>query len=292
MGIYNTDTKQLDSNAGSLADLILGSMSKRDQSVKDAGLKAEGIARNQAAAEDLASRQGLKPGKYAITASENGMSVNPEHDDLFTKLMMLKDKEDSRNDKDLTTLGNRVEKEGIPATMSAIANLEKGTSDPTKGAGGIVTNPDYDVKSAGPIANALPQWAKNMGESVGLMPQGSSNEAALMQRLMNFDIKNLSGTAVSNHEMGRQNVEKGLAVGGDSSLVKLGIKQMTDAINSSAQNIVSSSRPGVINTFRKQGGKLTLEDYLGKSPQADSGGQEDAERARYEQLKAKHRGGR
>jgi hypothetical protein len=67
MAIYSSDTKGLDENAIALAKLILGDKQK-----------ADATARNQAAAEDLARRQGLKPGKYSISASDSGMSINPE----------------------------------------------------------------------------------------------------------------------------------------------------------------------------------------------------------------------
>jgi len=97
-----------------------------------------------------------------------------------------------------------------------------------------------------------------------MMPKGAAEESTLIARLVNADIKNLSGSAVSAHEMGRQNVEKGMSAGGDPNLIKLGIKQMQDALSEGAKNIESSTRPEVLGTFKKQGGKTRLEEFLGK----------------------------
>lgn len=230
-------------------------------------LKGEAIQKSMQLANQQAQMQGLKPDKYSVQASESGFGVNPENENLMT-LLSLRERQDARDDRDLTKLGERIDKAGIPNTLSAMGNLESLTASGDQG--GMLTNPDYQVKSAGPVANFLPQFAKNIGEKVGLMPEGASQEAALIQRLMNADIRAMSGTAVTAYEQGRQNVEKGMSGGGDPNLVKIGIKQMADAVDSAGQNIESSSRPEVVKTYQQQGGKFRLKDYLsgGKSPAA------------------------
>lgn len=292
-GYMQKDSKSLDAAAmaeseklGKLRELILGAEQKKAEMQQGAELKAQAVQSNRNAAEDFASKSGLKPGKYSVTASESGYGVNPESE-LATNFAMA-ERMDARNDRDLVHLGERLDKSNIPSQMSALANLEQGTA--SEGKGGILKDADYAVKSAGPIANAMPQWAKNIGESVGLMPEGASKEATLIQRLVNADIKNLSGSAVSTYEMGRQNVEKGTSIGGDPNLVKIGIKQMQDALQSGVANIKSSSRPEVVDTFQRQGGKLSLEEYLGGG-QAPAGADPAAaaRKARLEQLRAKHR---
>lgn len=234
---------------------------------QDGQRKQDSLARNEAAARADAQRRGLKDGEYSMTVNESGWAVNPEnpHNGLMS-LLNLRERQDARDDRDLTRLGDRIAKENLPQGMAGMANLEKGTASVDakgKPVGGLLTNPEYQVKSAGPVANFLPQPIKNIGERMGLMPKGAGEEAALIQRLMNVDIRNLSGTAVTGYEQGRQNVEKGMAGGGDPNLIKVGIKQMQDALEESARNVEASTRPEVAAKYRQQGGAFRLDEFLG-----------------------------
>lgn len=288
-GIYQKDMKDIGDAGDALAQLILGNRFKKQQAEQETSAKSKALQQNRAAAEEFAKSQGLKPGKFSIQASESGYGVNPESDNIMA-LLGLQDRQDARADRDLTKLGDRVSKENIPGTMSALANLEKGTADKESGQG-MLTDPDYKVKSTGPYANFMPQFMKNVGEKVGLMPKGASNEAALIQRLMNADIRSMSGTAVTSYEQGRQNIEKGMSGAGDPDAIKLGIKQMKDAVESSANNIESSTRPNVLKQYKDQGGAIRLEDFLGKKVERapDSGGLSEAQKQRMLHLKAKYK---
>lgn len=213
--------------------------------------------------------------KYPKTAVKVGdYSVNPENE---MNLLAISERRDRQDDRDLVKLGERISKANIPVTMSAFANLENTTNK--DGQGGFLTNKSYKVKSTGPVANTIRsipggQMALNIGERMGLMPEGAGEETALVQRLMNQDIRNMSGTAVTAYEQGRQNVEKGMTGAGDPNLIKLGVKQMQDAISSEANTIESSTRESVVDTFRKQDGKINLQEYLGgKQPQTPQSAQ-------------------
>lgn len=225
-----------------------------------------------------------------------GVSANSPQPNPM-QLLGLQEKVEARNDRDLTKLGERVSKANIPTSIAALKNLEQGTAQNNKG--GILSDPNYKVKSTGPVANTirgLPggNTALNIGESVGLMPKGSQQEMQLVQRLLNQDIRNMSGTAVSVYEQGRQNVEKGMTGAGDPNLIKLGIKQMQDAIGAESQNIKASTRPSVVKTFEKQGGELSLADLLTKRNNANAGSVPNQQsinpRARLEELRRKARG--
>lgn len=297
----NTLAGQSADRLGKLRELILGHKNKlaeqENQSGLDTakyeagkkvdyGLETQGQQRNIEAAKAI---QAANPAGTHVTMGDKSVGINtPDPITILLKKQAIDERNDARDDKDLVHLGERIDKGGIPNAMSGLANLETGTND--SGKGGILTDPSYQVKSAGPVANMLPQFAKNIGEKVGLMPKGSADEAALIQRLVNADIKALSGSAVSTHEMGRQNVEKGMSAGGDPNLIKIGIKQMKDAIESGAQNVASSTRPEVLDKFKQQGGKLSLEEFLGKgsSRQPQSGALSAEEQAELAALKAKH----
>lgn len=85
MALYKSDVK----DAGdALAQLILGGHQKKQQAGLEAQLKDEQINRNLATAQGLAAKMGVKPGKYAITANENGLNVNPEAPDPLRNLLM------------------------------------------------------------------------------------------------------------------------------------------------------------------------------------------------------------
>lgn len=254
----------------------------------------QAIQNNFARSEAAARQAGLKPGKYSVAASANSMGYNPESENPLAMIGLMERKQ-ARDDKDLVTYGNRIEKAGIPQAQSAFANLEQGTAK--DGNGGILSNPKYEPKFTGPVANtvrSLPggQLALNIGEKLGLMPKGSQDEQALVQRLLNIDTRNFSGSAVSAHEQGRQNIEKGMSAGGDPNLIKMGIKQMQDAVSSETNNINASTRPEVRNVYKQQGGKVSLEEFLGKpmqQQQMQSPSGADPEMDEYLRLKAKHR---
>lgn len=308
MPVYQKEMPELMAQAKSLSDLILGNKYKQEQIAQQGDIEA--AAKEAAIGQKIRTEEGLLPVEKqkvqqnidlvnqtrqglpaGSSMSAGGVSINTpdpvnQQLNMLLRQQAMSERQDARSDRDLVKLGERVDKSGIPNQMAAMANLEQRTA--TDKAGGMLTNPDYEVKSAGPIANALPQFAKNIGESVGLMPKGAAEESQLIQRLVNADLKNLSGTAVSTHEMGRQNVEKGLSIGGDPNLIKLGIKQMRDAIEAGSQNIESSTRPEVLQTFKKQGGKTTLEEFLGKPSQPSAGGLSPEELKELEMLRAKH----
>lgn len=243
-------------------------MVDKHQDADRAALKSEYDLAKQVKAE-----QGLggKGQSYKVAAGKFNFEQN-ERDPA-----MMIERQDARNDRDLVKLGERIQKSGVPENMSSLANLETGTN--STGKGGILTDPNYQVKSAGPWANAvrnvpiIGQTALNVGERVGLMPRGATQENALIQRLVNVDTHLFNGANVTAHEEGRQKVEKGLAPGGDPNLIRIGIKQMQDAIESNARTIKASTRPSIIDTYKNQGGSLSLEDYIGKPSRISLPGQ-------------------
>ena len=227
-GMRTGQAGALSARDAALKKLLQGEQQAHDMAKVERGgeLANERQAANLDRAQALTGKGGAFENRSLNLADDGGVSVGDK--DPLTALLRAQTFNNAREDKTdakLTRFGDRVAKANLPQSMSALANLEAGTRSlgaDGKPAGGLLSNPNYEVKSAGPVANALPQFVKNIGEKVGLMPEGASQESALVQRLMNMDIRNMSGTAVSTYEQGRQNVEKCLSIGGDPELDQQG----------------------------------------------------------------------
>lgn len=285
LGAQGVDAQQ----ERSLKELLQGraeehDMAKQAETAKQARAEidykheAARAARQNTIDDAIAVRDRLDAGgrgkRYNINLSPDGGVALSEAEANPLASLLVQQRRERQNEQDLTKLGERVAKSNIPMTNAALENLETGTASKNRKGeevGGILTNPKYKVKSAGPIANYLPQWAKNVGESVGLMPKGSQEEAALIQRLFNVDIRNFSGTAVTAYEQGRQMIEKGMSAGGDPDLVRLGLRQMYDAATALGINLEASTRPEILEQFRAQGGRTSYTDQTGKKAYWEQG---------------------
>lgn len=194
----------------------------------------------------------------------------------------------------VSDISKRYEKREIPTLSTALGGIEKNTQKVGKDgkpiAGGLLTNPDYQPKSTGPVASALPAWGVNIGESLGLLDEGAGSERQSLQRLINLDLRRMTGTAQTTAESGRQMIEKGLSVGGDPSQIKQGMKMMMDAIRADEQNIAAGYDPAVVEEYHKRGGTGVddiidqLRSEIPKTPAEDPAA---AARKRMEELKRK-----
>jgi len=156
---------------------------------------------------------------------------------------------DERKDERLVQV---IDKSGLPETLPALIGAKQ-----------------YEGKSHIPGINLLPNSMQGLaanikgglGEMFGVEKwKGSGEEFQKMQRLLNMDIRQLSGTAVTAYEEGRKMVEAGMK-GGSAAQVKLGIEMMEDSARSNAQNIVAGFGQEAVDRYERQGG-LALRDLI------------------------------
>lgn len=241
--------------------------------------------------------QGAKQGRRlsANLSGNGGVSLSQGDAAGANPLVQLKMAEMKQNQDDakLATYGKRNEQANVPARLADFASAEKATQstnpDGTPKAGGIITDPNYKAKSAGGFTNFIPDFIKpgivGLGEKMGMYEKGSSDEMQAIQRLVNAEIKGLSGTAVSQHEMGRNLVSQGMSPGGDPTQVVKGVQMMRQALEGQVQNIDASTPAPVRERYQQQGGINNINDLLGRSkPAMDP-------KARMEELRRKKAGG-
>jgi hypothetical protein len=229
--------------------------------------------------------------------SLDGASIRPPNEfDRAMKQNLLDQRRQDKLNAQVTGLSDRDMKAGLAQRQATLTGIEDATATP--GGGGILTDPNYQVKS-GPIANAtrkLPLVGPLLtagAEKIGLLPQGAEKEAQAIQRLINVDTKQMMGTAVNKFEEGRQLIEKGMS-SGDPDAIKRGMQMAVAAYKADQGSIRAAYPPEVIAEFEKRGGTPGIETLLKpKTPQgistvsAPGGMSPDARKARIAELRAK-----
>lgn len=222
-------------------------------------LKEEALVKQRTNTEEMAGKFKNRPVHYG-GVQIGGLASNPMQQVGETR------RQQAQDDDKLKSFGMRMDKAGVPQTQSALAALEsasRSVDDKGNETGGMVTNPNYKAKFGGGLLNVLPSRFMGAYEKVGLAPQGAQEELQLASRLMNMDTKAFSGTAVSKHEEGRKLVERGMGIGGNPQDITRGVQIMAEAAEESKNNIVSSTPPDVVDRYKSQKGKVTLQDYFG-----------------------------
>lgn len=236
------------------------------QLIKGKELEQQAVNENFAAADQAAQAAGLRPGKYSVQASATGRSYNPENEDLM-RLLGLKSAIADREERATERFSQRAAKEDIPGRSADFLSLEQATKGDK---GGIVTDPNYQPKSAG-WNQMLPDVVRgpvvSAAEKMGFMEKGSAAEMQALQRLMNTEIKSNSGTAVSAHEQGRNDIANGMK-SNNPEMVRRGIQQMKRALEMDTQNLEGSVPSNIKERYRTQGGEYDINRMLGAQPTA------------------------
>lgn len=274
----------------SLRELLLGNLMESMQS--GAKNSADASQRQALLDKQISEAERMRKDYPEQNVNVEGVSIGAR--DPLTSLLRkqaLEQASAERQEKALTSFGQRLEKSENPNMIATLAGIEGATR--SGGKGGILTDPSYKVKS-GPGTNLVrsiplvgPMLTAGM-EKIGINEPGTEQEAQALQRLRNIETKKFSGTAVSRAEEGRQNIEKGVS-SGDPEAVKRGIAMMKQAAEMEAQNIKASTRPEVVSQYKQRGGQFELSDVLGNAPQPSESAPMSAEqrKARIAELRKK-----
>ena len=235
------------------------------------------IDQNFSAAQDEAARLGLDPKKVAISAGVNFRNINPESEGL-AGLLGLQYRQQENDEKKVAQLSDRITKSNLPRQAANMRSVEQSTASVDKDGnpvGGILTNPNYAVKSVGPVVNMIPDGLKpmalNVGEKLGMVDKGAANEARAIQQIINVDTKEMSGVAVTAFENARNRLAQGLAAGASPELIRQYTQEAYKALQDVSQNVESGYNPRIREMYKQFGGTLPSQDLSlggGASPKA------------------------
>jgi len=195
--------------------------------------------------------------------------------------------QEERDRKRVQDVADRVEKTGLAKIAAPLQQAEK----------------SFKGKSVGPFLNILPVGIQagvtNIMSRIGESRygpeswKGAGEEFQDLQKLMNIDTREFTGASATRFEQARKEVEQGLRMGGSAEQVARGIQSMREIYEQEAKNIQAGAHPAAVAEYSKRMGIGSIPDILGKPPgQApmQQSSPEDAEKKRYEELKAKARG--
>lgn len=293
MAIRGKDFSNAMSGGNSLAQLILGNHTKKEQQAQQGDIDAENSAAkltqtaqleqdavdaNLARANAQATSMGIPQGKYSVTASQSGFGVNPEPAkdplELYFKKAMLDRAQEEKDDKAVQQLSNRVEKAQLGPSQAALGNL--GASIKEKG------------MALGPISGSsmMPAALVSIGEQIGLAKPGATAQRQSVEALQAFQRNPLFGASLTPGEQQSFNNAFGNLTGGTEEQRRQAIATLEMLHNKATQNVAAGSNPRIVQKYKAQGGiSLEPSNALG-----GGGGMDPAKKARLEALRAKHRG--
>lgn len=144
-------------------------------------------------------------------------------------------------------------KTGIPTALPIFEKLDKLT--------GIVSGEKPNLsKLPGVTTNTLRSLPLigNAAGSIAAKRYGGGEEYQLLQKLLNADIRNLSGQAVTKYEEGRTLVASGMGPGANEKDVVRGVRLMYDALKGADQDVRAAYPVEVVEVYESRGGNKRL----------------------------------
>lgn len=247
----NADSEQ---QANNLFQALLGQKNQRAMQETANQAKMQEIAaegdqarQNLGAKADITDEQQSKEANRALAlrdllGAKTGVKIG---DTSFTP----KDTSmvDARNEKlaeDKTEgLSKRYEK--INGFTNAIEEIEGLTSKTNGGNGGVVTNPDAKLVSAGKLLSAAPSKAVGLADYLGVLPQGVSDERKALERLQNEYQRAIAGARQSDQMRAQERAATGWMASGDSNLVAKGVRALARNVRNATSTIQAGYTPEV-----------------------------------------------
>lgn len=203
----------------------------------------------KASLEDLLQLQKANPGAGIHTPE--GYGVVPKDDSMQKLAYQLRkdafqNRQEDQQAQHVRQLSEDVTKTKLPQAVSTLQRAEQAIPGITAG--------NAQFKSVGGIKNWLPNALVPFGESLGLLPKGSSDERSALQDLENIEIRDKSGTAVSSNEGARIKAARGMFGTASPEIINNAIRAQAEATRSGAQNTGAGYSPKVNQVYKAQGG--------------------------------------
>lgn len=209
----------------------------------------------------LAERQGSAPLPQQATAlrdAANRYARGQSRDaQAVTRSEARSDKQEERLDKSVERFQKAYANTGVLDALPFLQQIERET--------GVITGTNENKKklpgTATNIVRSLPLIGNSAALAMAKSYKGGATAQAL-QGLLNAQIKNLSGAAVSSYEQGRNLVQAGMAPGGSEEDVARGIQLMLQGFKEADTSVRAAFDPAVINTYERRGGQVPVIDEV------------------------------
>lgn len=221
---------------------------------KEHELKQTGAKQNLGMALE-AIKSGQIPEGAGITLGADSASVTRQP--TLGMYDLKKEQMDRRGQADYS---KRLEK--TTGFSSALQDIEGLTN--RSGKGGILTNPEEKLQSAGAIKSAVPTSMLGIGEAVGLVPKGSAEERKALERLQLEYQKSMTGARTSEDMSRREKQAMGWITSGDPDLVAKGVRALAHNVKRATQTIQAGYSPDVQERVHEQMGNPM--DFLNQVP--------------------------
>lgn len=224
-------------------------------------LRGQAVQQNLDIAKQEAAAQGLQPGKYGLQASEGGIHLAPQQDDLL-KYLQMKNLMDERDEQKLQKLQQRSSEAGTPQVIPALQRAEEAIP------GLFTSDKPVSLKSVGGLKNLIPDVAAPIAEKLGALPKGSTSERTALQELQNVKIYDSSGKQINESEMQRIKNAMGLAGITDPQETVNALRQMGYTAVQKQTNIGAGFPKKIVEKFKAAGGLAgakNLQELLGSS---------------------------
>lgn len=214
------------------------------------------------AARDLEQAQALRQ-QYGKDSPVRVGSVSIGGDDQSANLMRQMQMNMAMDDKvenATTAMGNRIEKEGIPAAANAMQDIARalpGEGEELKSYGGPLG-----------LKALIPDGLVRVGESMGLLAKGAGEERAAMEAAKGLVRNPLYGASLSENERKSFDSAYGGGLGTTSDQVRKATQRMAGVPISALQNIEQSTRPQAAQRYQGRGGLTSdkLRSFLTPKP--------------------------
>lgn len=136
--------------------------------------------------------------------------------------------------------------------LSTLHELETRTDQ--DGKGGVLTNPNAQLVSAGKAMSAAPTGLVGALELIGVAPKGVSDERKLLERTLLEYRKSMSGLRSSDEMTQREKQAMGWMASGDPSLVAKGVRSLAKNVGQAVRTIQGGYKPNVRDQVHSMSG--------------------------------------
>lgn len=178
--------------------------------------------------ELLGSKTGVKIGDTALTPKDTAMADQ---------------RAENMKEKQQEGLSKRYEKTN--GFASALQDIENLTNKANNGTGGIVSNPNATMSSAGKMMSSVPTSLIGVGEMLGAVPKGASEERKALERLKLEYQKSMTGARTSAQMAQQEGQAMGWMASGDPQLVAKGVRALANNVQNATKAIQGGYTPEV-----------------------------------------------
>lgn len=150
--------------------------------------------------------------------------------------------------KGMADLSKRYEK--VNGFLASLKDVE-GLTDQS-GKGGVVTNPEAKLISAGGLKSKVPDSIMGLGEMINLAPKGSTEERKSLQRLQLEYQKAMSGLRVTDQARNQEKAAMGWIASGDPNLVSKGVRSLAKNVRDGVRAIQGGYKQNVRDQVHSQ----------------------------------------